>query len=338
MTDTIRTVQFTSASGTPYVGLVTDDSDDVRVVDGYTTIYDLAMAAIEAGDTLAATVKANVGSVAKSYDALVSEKRLLPPVTHPTSDANFLLTGTGLTHIGSASTRNSMHHGQEGPEPPKSDSMRLYEQGLKNGKPKDGTIGAMPEWFYKGDAGILVNPEAPMSSPNFARSCAEEPEITGVYIVGPDGTPWRLGYTIANDLSDHETERLNFMYVAPSKLRDCSMGPELFIGALPGKVEGMSRVHRDGAVIWEGSFESGDECMSYSIANLEHHHFRHPAFCRPGDLHAHFFGCPVMSFGAGFKVQSGDVFEFDIPLFGKPLRNPIEFATGAPQPISVKSL
>ena len=30
--------------------------------------------------------------------------------------------------------------------------------------------------------------------------------------------------------------------------------------------------------------------MSYTIANLEHHHFKYEFFCRPGDVHCHFFG------------------------------------------------
>jgi hypothetical protein len=78
--------------------------------------------------------------------------------------------------------------------------------------------------------------------------------------------------------------------------------------------------------------------MSYSIANLEHHHFRHPTFRRPGDLHAHLFGCPVISFGDGVRTQDGDVFEFDVPVFGHPLRNPVRFETGAPRVFEVAAL
>ena len=61
--------------------------------------------------------------------------------------------------------------------------------------------------------------------------------------------------------------------------------------------------------------------MSHSIANLEHHHFKYPNFRRPGDLHAHYYGAAVLSSAAGVKTQSGDVFEIDVPVFGKPLRN-----------------
>jgi hypothetical protein len=61
--------------------------------------------------------------------------------------------------------------------------------------------------------------------------------------------------------------------------------------------------------------------MSHSIANLEHHHFKYELFRRPGDVHVHFFGANSVSFGAKIRAQEGDVFEVDVPLFGRPLRN-----------------
>ncbi len=337
MSDYIRTIQFRDSAGKTRVGLV--DGDTVRVSADATTVYALAQDAISKGTRLRSVIEASLGTEQESYDRIATENRLLPPVHHPDSDARFLITGTGLTHIGSATTRNDMHdRPKDAPDLLMTDSMKLFVQGLEGGKPDPGQIGAMPEWFFKGDASILVSPGQPLSSPNFARACAEEPEITGIYIVGPDGTPFRIGYTLANDLSDHETERLNFMYVAPSKLRDCAMGPELLIGELPETVEGHSRIWRDGKMFWEGVFESGEANMSYSIANLEHHHFRHPTFRRPGDLHAHLFGCPVISFGEGIRTQDGDVFEFDVPVFGHPLRNPVRFETGAPRVFEVAAL
>ena len=61
--------------------------------------------------------------------------------------------------------------------------------------------------------------------------------------------------------------------------------------------------------------------MSHALANLEHHHFKYPAFRRSGDLHVHLFGCPVLSFAEGVRTKMGDVFEIDVPVFGRPLRN-----------------
>jgi hypothetical protein len=337
MSAAIRTIQFLDDAGLEKVGLV--DGDTIRVVEGFATVHALAMAAVERGVGLRSLIEGSLGARREDYNGLAQENRLLPPVSHPVEDARFLVTGTGLTHIGSAKTRNEMHDMPAGEaERPKTDSMKLFELGLEAGKPAPGQIGAMPEWFYKGDGSIVVPPGQPLTSPNFARACAEEPEITGIYIIGGDGRPYRIGFTIANDLSDHETERLNFMYIACSKLRECAMGPELLIGDLPASIDGHSRIWRDGALLWEGKFESGEANMSYSIANLEHHHFRYPAFRRPGDLHAHLFGCPVMSFGEGVRTREGDVFEFDVPVFGRPLRNELRIEPGEPAIMDVRVL
>ena len=108
---------------------------------------------------------------------------------------------------------------------------------------------------------------------------------------------------------------------AHSKLRECPLGPELLVDELPADVRGESRLLRAGKVAWSGTFASGESNMSYSIANLEHHHFKYPAFRRPGDIHVHLFGCPVLSFAAGVPTQAGDVFEIEVPAFGRPLRN-----------------
>ena len=58
----------------------------------------------------------------------------------------------------------------------------------------------------------------------------------------PDGKPWRLGFALGNEYSDHVTERQNYLYLAHSKLRACAIGPELRTGALPDKLEGESRI------------------------------------------------------------------------------------------------
>jgi len=74
-------------------------------------------------------------------------------------------------------------------------------------------------------------------------------------------------------------------------------------------------------VVWDEEFLSGEEHMSHSIANLEHHHFRYPMFRRPGDLHAYFFGADAMSYASNMRTEVGDEFEIESPTFGKPLRN-----------------
>src|SRR3546814_8206132 len=118
----------------------------------------------------------------------------------------------------------------------------------------------------------------------------EEPEIAGSYLIGPDGTPHRLGFALANEFSDHVMERQNYLWLAHSKLRASAIGPELVTGPLPDSVRGVSRVKRAGATIWEKPFLTGEANMSHSLANLEQHHFKYSRFRRPGDVHVHFFG------------------------------------------------
>jgi hypothetical protein len=201
------------------------------------------------------------------------------------------------------------------------DSMRMFKLGLESGKPGPGREGVQPEWFYKGDGDILAAPGRALESPSFALDGGEEPEIVGLYLIGPDGQPWRVGFALGNEFSDHVTEKQNYLYLAHSKLRACSIGPELLVGELPADLRGASRIRRRGTVVWEKPFLSGEANMCHSIENLERHHFKYPAFRRPGDVHAHFFGTSTLSFSDGFRTQPGDVFEIEMTAFGAPLRN-----------------
>ena len=78
----------------------------------------------------------------------------------------------------------------------------------------------------------MVAPESAFASPAFAQDGGEEPEMVGLYLIGPDGTPHRLGFALGNEFSDHVTEKFNYLWLAHSKLRQCSFGPELRTGSL----------------------------------------------------------------------------------------------------------
>jgi hypothetical protein len=199
--------------------------------------------------------------------------------------------------------------------------MKIFRMGLDGGKPEAGKIGVQPEWFYKGVGTCVLAPGEPMPLPAFALAGAEEAEIVGLYLIGDDGQPFRIGFALGNEFSDHLTEAQNYLYTQHSKLRACSMGPELLLGDLPADVRGKSRILRGNKVLWEEDFLSGEKYMSHSVANLEHHHFRYSMFRRPGDLHAYFFGAAVMSYAAGIRTEPGDVFEIEAEVFGKTLRN-----------------
>ncbi|MFL6734724.1 MAG: FAH family protein, partial [Sphingomicrobium sp.] len=154
----------------------------------------------------------------------------------------------------------------------------------------------------------------------------EEPEIAGIYIIDDEGHPRRLGFALANEFSDHITERGNYLWLAHSKLRPAALGPELLTGTLPPVVEGTSRIRRGGEIIWEKPFLSGEDSMSHSINNLEHHHFKYDLCRRPGDVHVHFFGTATLSFADGVQAQDGDVFEIEAKPFLLPLRNRLAWA------------
>lgn len=307
--------------GSDMIQVVARTNGATRVVNGAKSVYSLALEAARSGSGLAALIERKGFGKTVDLDAAYRQGRLIAPVNHP-DPAHLHLTGTGLTHLGSASTRDAMHKklAADGEET-LTDSMKMFRMGLENGKPKQGEVGVQPEWFYKGDGTQLVSPGQPLFSPDFAEDGGEEPEIAGVYIIGPDGTPYRLGYCLANEFSDHVIERGNYLWLAHSKLRNAALGPELLTGRLPDEIQGMSRIIREGEIAWEKPFLSGEANMSHALANLEHHHFKYDLFRRPGDLHAHFFGAATLSFASGFQTQEGDVFEIEAPPFHYPARN-----------------
>lgn len=312
-------VQFLTESQERRVGILQEST--VRIVDGYSTTIELARAAIAQGKGLAALADAAAGPGRADYDALAAAGRILAPVDHP-DPAHCWVTGTGLTHLGSADARDAMHQKIGGDMAALSDSMKMFRMGVEGGRPAPGTPGVQPEWFYKGDGSIVRASGQEIDMPAFSLDGGEEPEIAGLYLVGDDGQPYRLGYAIGNEFSDHVTERQNYLYLAHSKLRSCGLGPALLVGELPGHVEGVSRiVGADGQVRWEKAFVSGEQNMSHTIENLEYHHFKYGLFRRAGDVHIHFFGTATLSFADGVQAREGDSFEVAAPAFGPALRN-----------------
>ncbi|TFY86612.1 FAH family protein [Pseudomonas nabeulensis] len=329
----MRLVQFEVHNGERRVGVV--DGNQVREVQGAHSVRELALAAIEAGVGLAQQVDSLGLGATHDYAALLAELKILPPLDHP-DPAHMLISGTGLTHLGSASARDKMH--QAGDDSALTDTMRIFKWGVEGGKPPAGQAGVQPEWFYKGDGSIVVRPGAAFPVPPFAEDAGEEPEIGGLYVIGPDSQPYRVGFAVGNEFSDHVMERKNYLYLAHSKLRSCSYGPELRVGNLPQHLSGSSRILRNGDVIWQNEFLSGEANMCHSLDNLEYHHFKYRQFLKPGDVHIHFFGTATLSFADGIRTQPGDVFEISQAEFGAPLVNPIGRSDTAFEPGHVITL
>jgi hypothetical protein len=299
--------------------LVVTARGESRLVKGARTTYELATQAIEAGLPIRKLIADRGIGKPVDLNAALKHKRVLAPIDHK-DPAHVYVTGTGLTHLGSAEGRDKMHKNLADAAS-LTDSMRMFKMGLEGGKPKAGAQGVQPEWFYKGDGSTIAPPGGDLVSPGFALDGGEEPEIVGLYIIDPKGAPVRIGFALGNEFSDHVTERQNYLFLAHSKLRASSFGPELLIGDLPLDIQGASRIHRGRQVLWEKPFISGEQNMSHTIANLEAHHFKYDLFRRPGDVHVHYFGTATLSFSDGVKTEKGDVFEIEAEAFGLPLRN-----------------
>ncbi|HBY59986.1 MAG TPA: GguC protein, partial [Solibacterales bacterium] len=217
-------------------------------------------------------------------------------------------------------------------------SMRVYRWGLEGGRPAEGRVGVAPEWFYKGTGAVLRGHLDPLEIPVFGEDGGEEAELAGVYWIDPSGTPRRLGMAQGNEFSDHRFEKRNYLYLAGSKLRTCSIGPELVLAPKFVSVPGRVAIERGGATLWSREIRSGEEAMCHSLANLEHHHFKFPLHRRPGDVHIHFYGADALSCSEGIVLEDGDTMTVSFEGFGRPLRNVVRKEAGADNLVRVAAL
>lgn len=327
----MRLVQFLTTNGARRVAVVHDETT-LQLLEHTTYVRDLALAAHRAHQPLTVAVEARISDKTVSYEEVIADNRLLPPLDHP-DPAHCILSGTGLDHLGSAQARDSMHAKLNAGSAPAregaltsgelTDSMKMFKLGLEGGKPAPGHIGVQPEWFYKGDGSWVVAPGHGLPLPPYALDGGEEPELVGLYVIGEHGEVLRVGFALGNEFSDHVLEKQNYLYLAHSKLRNSSFGPELLLGEPPADIRGVSRILRDGETVWSGDFLTGEANMTHTLANIEHHHFKYSGFRHPGDVHCHYYGTATLSFAAGFRAQAGDIFEISAPDFGRPLRNPL---------------
>jgi hypothetical protein len=298
----------------------------VRLIEGCQSVHELACMAIAAGMKLSDVVSERAARDFLDYDPIYSGRsdwRLLPPVDHPGEPARCLISGTGLTHLGSASDRQAMHAVKE---EELTDSMKMYRWGLEGGRPPAGFVGTPPEWFYKGNGTMLRAHGEPLDIQSYSEDGGEEAEIAGIYLVGPDGQPYRIGMALGNEFSDHVFEKKNYLNLAGSKLRTCALGPELALKPGFQSMEIEVTIERGAGAIWYKKFLTGEDAMCHSLQNMEHHHFKYEAHRRPGDVHVHFFGTAVLSFSDGIRLQQGDVMQIASDSFGRALRNPVRVA------------
>jgi hypothetical protein len=331
----MQLVQFMIPGSGRRVGVVRSD----RVLDltanavGPTSVVELAGRAFQQGVRLAALVDELARGVPieeLSYDRLLSAEPdgaapwLLPPFDHP-DPSRVLVSGTGLTHLGSVRSRDEMHGGKSATAEPQTDSAKMFAMGLEGGRPAEGERGVAPEWFYKGNGSVLRGPRAKLTVPAHARDGGEEPEIVGCYLIDDAGVPRRLGFALGNEWSDHATERINYLYLAPSKLRECAVGPSLNLDDPFSDVRLQCTVTRGGKTLYKsGELRSGEQAMCHSLRNIEDHHFKFSQHRRPGDVHLHFFGTSKLSYGTrAWHYELGDEIRVEAPGFSAPLVNTV---------------
>lgn len=317
----MRLIQLLDASGRRRVAAIETAESAPRLVTGVASTWELALLAYRGGESIAAAIARLGLGEEVDYDAAIEQRRILAPLDHP-EPSRCTVAVTGLSHWGSAQSRDAMHAKLQGAD--LSDSMKMFKLGVDGGKPDPGTVGVQSEWVWKGDGSWIVPPEHPLEFPPYADDAGDEAEVVGLYVIGDRGEVLRVGFALGNEYSDHVMEQKNYLYLSHSKLRNCSIGPELLIGDLPADVRGTVRIQRDGRTRWTTEFVSGEDNMVHTVANLEQHHFKYSQFRRPGDVHVYFLGASVLSFAEGIRLESGDVMEVSSPHFGRPLRNRIE--------------
>jgi hypothetical protein len=300
-----------------------------------TSIYSLAEAAISRNIALTEAARRRVTEEQLDYDAIYngrSEWRVLPPIDHPDDPARCMISGTGLTHLGSARDRQTMHAAIT---EDLTDSMKMFRWGVEGGRPASGCVGTPPEWFYKGTGSTLRAHNEPLDVPSYAEDGGEEAEIAGIYLIDVDGQPRRLGMAAGNEFSDHLFEKRNYLNLAGSKLRPCALGPELVIDPQFQSVPGEIVIERGSKVVWSKTVRTGEAEMCHSLQNIEHHHFKFESHRRPGNLHIHFMGADCLSFGEGIQLADGDVMNIKFDGFGRALRNTVRLNRAKPELVSV---
>lgn len=334
-TGTIRLVQIAHPQQGRRVGLVQEPN--LILLQDSRSVYDLAISAINTKEKIAELIRLRLSSETLEYDAVYngnSPWRLLPAFDHPENTTNCLVSGTGLTHKNSALNRQMMHATTD----KLTDSMQMYQWGLQEGQPEPGVVGVQPEWFYKGTGTILKAHGEALEVPPYGNDGGEEPEVAGAYLVDQEGQPWRIGFCTGNEFSDHIMEKKNYLYLAPSKLRTCAIGPELVVDMDFQEIAGNVQILRNNEVIWFKPTKTGEKNMAHSLQNLEHHHFKYASHRVPGQAHIHFFGADAFSFGEQIQLQTGDVMNIQWNGLGRPLLNSLRVAAEKEELVQIKSI
>ena len=160
-------IQF-AQGGARGVAALDDGGQAYRLNDTASTLA-LAHDALAQGTTLAALATARRG------DALdLAEVTLLSPIDQA-DPAHLLVSGTGLTHLGSAEGRDKMHKAAAAGQA--TDSMRMFLEGAEGGKPAPGKPASNPNGFTKAMARSLLPPAPRSTAPALPKMAARSRKL-----------------------------------------------------------------------------------------------------------------------------------------------------------------
>jgi hypothetical protein len=263
------------------------DGADLHLLGTYRSIYQFAQVTLETGHRLRDILSTDLTGIALDYGpvwSLETEWRFLPSFDHPHETGRCLVSGAGLTHAATGSDRG-------------------------------------PALFYKGSGLVLCAHGDPLAVPEFAAGGAEEAEVAAVYVVDRAGVPRRVGLTPGNEFCDPAQAEAHPAAHAHSKLRPCSIGPELWLDAAFEEISGAVSVRRGSEPLWSAELLTGNRHTRYPLEEIEASLFRHAGHRRPGDVHIHFLGSPATSYACGVRLQPGDEMMVAWEGFGRPLVN-----------------
>src|SRR5215217_3418616 len=118
----IRLIQL-QRSGERRLGFV--EEPRVRLFENFRSVYELVQEVLGSGRGVADVMEDDLGDELLQYDGIYNggtEWKILPAVDFPGLVGRCTVSGTGLTHLGSAKNRSAMHEKIAGKEEDLTDS------------------------------------------------------------------------------------------------------------------------------------------------------------------------------------------------------------------------
>ena len=219
-------------------------------------MYALAREAIAASVSLEETRDAPGHQRRATRSGAAAHRQAGPGAHRSPGHARIWLTGTGLTHLGSAEARDRMHAKAQAADA--SDSMKMFRMGLEGGKMQGEGPGVQPEWFYKGDGSRtgrarIAAALAALSPWTAARSRKSPASTSSAMTARRIGSvsPWPMNSPITS---------WNGRTTCIWRIRSCGRRqsvPSCCSASCRAASGGTARVSRHGAVLWEEAFPHG---------------------------------------------------------------------------------